>query len=217
MIIISKIRGLFLLARSAIRGLSEEDVDSDPMVQFNKWFHDAKRSGIFLPEAVTLATATPDGKPSARMMLLKGADERGFVIYTNFESNKGRQLDANPQAALVLHWSILERQVRIQGAVERVTEAESAAYFKTRLRGSRIGAWASAQSSVLESRTQLEQRVKEYEQKFKGDDIPLPPFWGGYRVIPERIEFWQGRLNRLHDRIVYEREGETWKISRLSP
>lgn len=211
------IKGLWMKGVSLVKGLREEDLDPSPFSQFGAWFDDAKRSRIYLPEAMTLSTASPEGKPAARMVLLKGYDGRGFVFYTNYESRKAKELEANPYATLLFHWSTLERQIRIEGAVERVTEEESYAYFSSRARGSRLGAWASRQSSVLSNRAQLESQLREVENQYKGKDIPLPPFWGGYRVKPERMEFWQGRINRLHDRLCYQRAGEGWSVVRLSP
>jgi pyridoxamine 5'-phosphate oxidase len=194
------------------------DLDPDPHLQFDRWFQDARGTEIKYPEAMTLATATPDGVPSARMVLLKGHDHRGFVFYTNRESRKGRELQANARAALVLHWAPLERQVRVEGAVERVSDEESLAYFRTRPLGSRLGAWASPQSSVVSGREALERLYAEAERRFSGsDDVPLPPHWGGYRVIPSAIEFWQGQRNRLHDRVRYERSGDGWTRERLGP
>lgn len=207
---IYSLKGLFL-------GLHEKDVAPDPLQQFHRWYGAARRLFFPLPNACALATATSDGKPDARMVLLKGADERGFVFYTNYESPKADQLDRNPRAVLVFHWAELFRQVRIEGPVERVSAEESDAYFASRPRGSQIGAWASKQSSALERREVLEDRVREFEQKFRGQPVPRPPFWGGYLVRPERIEFWQGRPSRLHDRILYTRDGQAWKITRLSP
>ena len=198
-------------------GISELSVTDDPIIMFRAWFDAARRAGIFLPESMCLATATADGIPSARMMLLKGVDERGFVFFTNYQSRKGDELAANPRAALVMHWAVLERQVRVEGTVAKLSAADSDAYFRTRPRGSRIGAWASAQSRPLESRAALERHVREYHRQFPGDDVPLPPYWGGYRLHVERIEFWQGRVNRLHDRLVYTREGTGWRVTRLNP
>ncbi len=166
---------------------------------------------------MTLATATPDGMPAARMMLLKGVDQRGFTFFTNYESRKGRELLANSRAALVFHWAVLQRQVRVEGSVERLTHAESEAYFQTRPRGSQIGAWASRQSAELSSREELDRRVREHQDRFAGQAVPLPPFWGGFRLTPTAIEFWQGRINRLHDRLRYVRDGSGWTVARLYP
>lgn len=197
--------------------LDEGVIDRDPINQFKRWFDDAVASGMKLPEAMTLATVTPDGTPSARVVLLKSVDEDGFVFYTNYRSAKARELEANPTAALVFYWSQFDRQVRVEGTVERVTAEESQAYFKTRPRESQIGAWASPQSEVIENRETLDARFAELEQLYCDREIECPEHWGGYRVKPTRIEFWKGRLGRLHDRIVYERDGENWKISRLAP
>ena len=198
--------------------LDEGDVAADPITQFRAWFEAARASQLREPNAMTLATATPDGVPSARIVLLKGVDERGFVFFTDYRSRKGAELEANPRAALVFHWAELERQVRVSGHVERVSRAESEAYFATRPLGSRVGAWASHQSSVIASRAELEQREAEVAARFPGPDVPLPPHWGGFRVSPEGVEFWQGRPSRLHDRLRYVHEGEGgWRVERLSP
>ena len=197
--------------------LDEQTIDRNPINQFKRWFDDAVASGMKLPEAMTLATATRDGKPSARVVLLKDVDGDGFVFYTNYRSAKARDLEANPQAALVFYWSQFDRQVRVEGTVERVSTEESRAYFKTRPRESQIGAWASPQSNVIENREVLDARVAELEQLYGDREIECPEHWGGYRVKPVRIEFWKGRLGRLHDRFVYERDGKIWKISRLAP
>lgn len=189
----------------------------DPIAFFQRWFEDATASGLYLPDSMTLATATPGGAPSARMMLLKGVDHGGFVFFTNYESRKAQELLTNPRAVLVFHWAVLQRQVRIEGTAERLPPAESQAYFQTRPRGSQIGAWASQQSAELASREELDRRVEAYEAKFAGQDIPLPPFWGGFRLLPSQIEFWQGRLNRLHDRVRYTRDGQGWTVARLYP
>jgi pyridoxamine 5'-phosphate oxidase len=199
------------------KGLSELTAVPDPVTLFNEWLHRARQAGLFLPEAMTLATATKEGLPSARMMLLKGADEDGFVFYTNFESRKAAELADNPHAALVIHWPTLQRQVRVEGPVEKLSNQESSAYFRTRPRGSQIGAWASTQSAPLSGREELEQRVKDCETRFANQDVPLPEFWGGFRVRPHRIEFWQGRINRLHDRLCYTLEDGGWKVTRLCP
>jgi pyridoxamine 5'-phosphate oxidase len=199
--------------------LNEGDVDADPIVQFTRWFEQSLAAGIGEVNAMTVATATRDGAPSARIVLLKGFDARGFVFYTNYEGRKGRELAENPRAALVFHWVELHRQVRVTGTVEKVTAEESNAYFQSRPRGSRLGAWASRQSTVLAGREELEARLAELIEEY-GDEaeIPLPSFWGGYRVIPETVEFWQGRTSRLHDRLCYTRQvGDAWRIERLSP
>ena len=214
---LSNIRAILTMGRGVVRGVTKLTAGDDPIAMFERWFDDAKRSGILLPERVCLATATADGVPSGRMMLLKGVDERGFVFYTNYGSRKSKELDGNPRAALVFHWPILQRQVRVEGPVARISFEESEAYFRSRARGSRLGAWASTQSKPLESREQLERRFEEYARRYPGDDVPLPEFWGGYRVKPERIEFWQGRINRLHDRLRYERTETGWEIVRLYP
>lgn len=213
----SNIRALFTLGRGVVRGISELTASDDPIVLCRNWIEDARRAGIFLPERVNLATATKDGVPSARMMLHKGVDDRGFVFYTNYDSRKSRELEENPRAALTFHWAILERQIRVEGTVERISQEESQTYFSSRPRGSRIGAWASNQSSPVATRQELERKFREYDKQYPGADVPLPPFWGGWRLNPERIEFWQGRLNRLHDRLLYERKGDGWEVTRLQP
>ena len=197
--------------------LREEGVASDPVTQFRTWFREAEEAGVRLPETMILATASADGAPSARAVLLKGVDDRGFAFFTNRDSRKGREVAANPRAALVFLWPALGRQVRVEGRVSVVDDDEAQAYFRTRPRGSRIGAWASPQSSVLGSREELERRVAEAEAAHPGDDVPLPPFWGGYRVEPEAIELWQHRESRLHDRLRYRRHGGAWLLERLAP
>jgi pyridoxamine 5'-phosphate oxidase len=191
-------------------------VEADPIAQFEKWFEQAIHAGMIEPNAMTLATSTRDGHPSARMVLLKGVDASGFVFFTDYRSRKGAELEANPRVSLCFWWDALQRQVRVTGTVARVSREESEAYFRTRPYGSRIGAWASHQSSPLATRESLEQEVQRLERSHP-DDVPLPPHWGGYRVTADSIEFWQGRPSRLHDRIVYTRDLGAWKIGRLSP
>ena len=201
----------------AREALAEADVDADPVVQFGRWFEQAERAGLLEPTAMTLATATPDGRPSARMVLLRGFDERGFCFYTNYESRKGIELAANPRAALVFWWGELERQVRIEGTVAATSREESEAYFHSRPPGSQLSAAASPQSRVIESRAILERRVSELATGSTDGRVPLPEFWGGYRLAHEVVEFWQGRPNRLHDRLRYRRVGDAWRIERLAP
>jgi|SRR4051812_17159927 pyridoxamine 5'-phosphate oxidase len=197
--------------------LTEATADPDPIRQLGRWLEDAAAARVTEPNAMTLATATPDGSPSARMVLLKGIDERGLVFYTNYGSRKGAELDANPRAALVLYWALLERQVRVEGRVERVSREESAAYFASRPRGSRLGALASPQSAVVAGREVLEARLAELEAAHPGA-VPLPEQWGGYLVVPEVVELWQGRPNRLHDRLRYQADGRGgWRMERLAP
>ncbi len=213
----STLRALLLVRKGTLGGLSEESAGPDPVALFGHWFEDASRSGLLLPEAMNLATVNSEGMPSARLVLMKSFGDDGFVFYTNYESRKARDLEANPQAALTFHWRILQRQVRVEGRVSRTSESESEAYFRTRARGSQLGAWASVQSSPLADRDELVARMKARRAEFHGRDIPLPPFWGGYRLHVERFEFWQGRLDRLHDRLEYVRDGQSWTMRRLSP
>lgn len=202
----------------ASRALTEADAQDDPIQQFSLWFGEALKAELLDTNAMTLATASRDGQPSARIVLLKGFDEAGFVFFTNYESAKARDLDANPRAALLMFWAALERQVRITGRVTRTSADESRQYFESRPFESRIGAWASAQSRTVRDRESLESRYAELAAKYAGQPVPLPPFWGGYRVAPETIEFWQGRQSRLHDRLVYARQDDgVWSRSRLAP
>jgi pyridoxamine 5'-phosphate oxidase len=201
-----------------LEGLSKIEIDPNPFIQFKKWFDQALAAQLPEPNAMTIATATPEGTPSARMVLLKDFDQRGFVFFTNYNSHKGQELAENPQAALVFWWAELERQVRISGYVEKVSETESDQYFHSRPANSRLGAWVSNQSEVIESREVLEQRLGEFQNKYENQEIPRPSHWGGLRVIPSEIEFWQGRSSRLHDRLLYTRlDDSSWKIERLSP
>ncbi|MAA65410.1 MAG: pyridoxamine 5'-phosphate oxidase [Alteromonadaceae bacterium] len=198
-------------------GLDRDALDDNPVKQFEIWFNHAREAGVLEPNALSLGTAQADGMPGLRTVLLKYFDDNGFVFFTNYGSRKANELDGNPQAAMLFPWIALNRQVIVQGKVEKVSKAESLRYFASRPRGSQIGAWVSDQSQVITSRGLLEQKVAEIKQRFSDGDVPLPSFWGGYRVVPERIEFWQGRPSRLHDRFEYVREGDRWRIQRLQP
>jgi pyridoxamine 5'-phosphate oxidase len=207
-----------LRAEYARGTLDEADVSSDPLVTFARWFDDACAAKVPEPNSMTLATAGADGAPSARIVLLKGFDDRGFTFYTNYDSRKGRELAANPRAALCIHWQPLERQVRIEGTVERVSAEESEAYFRTRPVEAQIGAWVSQQSTPIASRQELERLNRELTERFAGAPVPRPEHWGGLRVVPHAIEFWQGRPSRLHDRILYTRQPDgSWRLQRLAP
>jgi pyridoxamine 5'-phosphate oxidase len=202
----------------SLQGLDIGEINPSPVIQFKTWFDQALAAKLPEPNAMTVATTTPDGQPSARMVLLKDFDHRGFVFFTNYNSRKGKELAANPQATLVFWWAELERQVRISGSVEQVSSRESDQYFDSRPHQSRLSAWVSHQSEVVASREDLEYRLQEFQQKYANEEIPRPPHWGGLRVLPTEIEFWQGRPSRLHDRLLYMRLNDgSWKIERLSP
>jgi pyridoxamine 5'-phosphate oxidase len=213
----SSLKTVLTLGKGLAGGLPPAAEDADPIELFGLWFEAARESGILLPESVALATARADGAPSVRMVLLKGVDEHGFVFFTNYGSRKAGELDENPRAALCFHWAVHQRQVRVTGSVARATAAESAEYFASRPRGSQLGAWASRQSRPLEQRGHLEERLREVEERFSGSDVAVPDFWGGYRCVPGTIEFWQGRADRLHDRLVFTRAGASWTTERLYP
>ena len=197
--------------------LNEEDVEPEPIRQFGRWFDEAVAAGQPEPEAMALATATPAGEPSLRFVLLRGIDERGFVFYTNERSRKGREMAANPRVALTFRWWTVERQVRVAGTAAPVEPSEADAYFKSRPRGAQLGAWASAQSAVLPSRAALDEQLGAVTERFAGREVPRPSWWGGFRIRPAEVEFWQGRRDRLHDRLAYSRVGGEWQVQRLSP
>ena len=201
----------------SLHSLDTGDVAVEPIAQFHRWFSDARAAEIIEPNAMTLATCSRDGTPSARIVLLKDVSDEGFVFFTQYRSRKGEELEANPRVALVFFWKEIERQVRITGTALRVTDAENAAYFAQRPRGARLGAWASQQSSVIQDRASLEAKAIAADARFAHHEVPCPPYWGGYRVSPTEVEFWQGRPNRLHDRLRYRRDDGQWVIERLSP
>jgi pyridoxamine 5'-phosphate oxidase len=202
----------------SLAGLAEKDLARDPFRQFEKWFQEVEAAKIPEPNAMVLSTATKDGRPSSRVVLLKGIDGRGFVFYTNYESRKGRQLEVNPYASLLFPWVALERQVEVSGMLAKISREESEAYYHSRPRLSQLAAWASQQSAIISGRAVLEEAMKALEAKYAGKEIPVPPNWGGYRLNPETVEFWQGRRSRLHDRLRYRREKDGgWVIERISP
>ena len=217
MSLLNKIRCAFTLGQGVLVDLPDLDPSVDPFEQFQNWFKSAQDCGIVLPESMTVSTVDENGYPSCRVVLLKELTKDGFVFFTNYDSRKGQELDHNPHIALTFHWNILQRQVRIQGVVEKISAADSNAYFQSRARGSRIGAWASPQSTVIDSRKVLEQQVKKFTDKFANQEVPLPEFWGGYLVKPSSIEFWQGKADRLHDRFSYVKEDDNWRVDRLAP
>jgi pyridoxamine 5'-phosphate oxidase len=198
-------------------GLDRPDLTPDPVAMFRRWLHDAVVAGLHEPNAMVVSTVSAQGHPSSRMVLLKGVDERGLVFYSNYDSRKGAELSVNANCALLFPWHDLQRQVRVEGKAERVSREESQRYFATRPRASQLGAWASPQSRVVESRDELERRYTEVEDRYNTFDVPLPENWGGYLVVPEAVEFWQGRRGRMHDRLVYRRHGDAWETVRLAP
>jgi pyridoxamine 5'-phosphate oxidase len=198
-------------------GLDQPDLAPDPIAMFRRWMHDTVVAGLHEPNAMVVSTVSSEGRPSSRMVLLKGVDERGFVFYSNYDSRKGGELAGNPRAALLFPWHDLQRQVRVEGTTERVSQEESQRYFASRPRASQLGAWASPQSEVVDSRDELDRRYAETERRFDDTDVPLPENWGGYRVAPDVVEFWQGRRGRMHDRLVYRRTTDGWAAVRLAP
>lgn len=206
-----------LRAEYQLAGLDEADLTPDPLALFSRWFDEVRTAGVLEPNAMVLATAAVDGQPSARTVLLKGMTEHGFVFFTNYESRKAAELGANPHCSLLFGWYELQRQVRVEGSASRIPRPDTEEYFASRPRDSQLGAWASAQSTVVGSRADLEAAYDAAERRFAGVDVPAPPHWGGYLVVPESVEFWQGRRSRMHDRIAYRREGRGWRTDRLSP
>jgi len=217
MTFIEKLRCLLTFGQGVALPLPNVSLNSSPFELFEQWFSDAKKSGILLPEAMSVSSCNSDGQPSSRMVLLKSFDEDGFVFYTNYGSRKHQDLTHNSKVALLFHWNVLQRQVRIEGIVNKTSKTQSEQYFHSRDRGSQIGAWASKQSQKLSSDNELIERVNTYSKKFNNEEIPLPEFWGGLQVVPHYIEFWQGRANRLHDRICFEKNDEQWEQFKLHP
>lgn len=217
MTFLEKLRCLFSFGQGVALPLPEINESTTPFELFDTWFKEANQAGILLPEAVSVSTCGADGQPKSRMVLLKEYDDKGFVFYTNYGSDKSQQLTENSKVALLFHWAVLQRQVRIEGTVNKVSQEQSAAYFNSRDRGSKVGAWASKQSQELSDSEELKNRVKHYEEKFKGQDVPLPEFWGGWNVTPNYFEFWQGRASRLHDRLCFKQDGDSWQMLKRHP
>lgn len=217
MTLFEKLRCLFTFGQGVALPLPEIDKNADPLALFKLWFDEANQAGILLPEAMSVSSVSTDGQPSCRMVLLKEFNQDGFVFYTNYDSRKSHELNENDKIALLFHWNVLQRQIRIEGCVERVSAEQSAKYFHSRDRGSQIGAWASRQSSKIQSDTELADNVAYYTNKFAGKEVPLPEFWGGWRIKPNYIEFWQGRASRLHDRVCFEKTADGWDNFKLQP
>ena len=217
MTLLEKLRCLFTFGQGVALPLPEIPADSTPSALFSQWFDDAKKSGVLLPEAMSVSSCGYDGQPSSRMVLLKSFDEQGFVFFTNYGSRKSRELEENSKVALLFHWNVLQRQIRIEGTVEKVTPQESADYFHSRNQGSQIGAWASKQSQRLTHDNELKERMAHFNDKYAKGEVPHPEFWGGWRVKPIYIEFWQGRASRLHDRVCFEKKDEAWQNFKLHP
>lgn len=217
MTLLEKLRCLFTFGQGVALPLPEISSDATPLALFTQWFNDANKSGVLLPEAMSVSSCSSDGQPSSRMVLLKNFDERGFVFFTNYGSRKSLELVENDKVALLFHWNVLQRQIRIEGTVEKVTPQESADYFHSRDRGSQIGAWASKQSQKLTHNNELKERMEYFNDKYAEGEVPHPEFWGGWRIKPTDIEFWQGRASRLHDRVCFEKKGEAWHNFKLHP
>lgn len=217
MTFLEKIRCLLTFGQGVALPIPELSNHNDPFSLFDQWFNEANKSGILLPESMSVSSCSSDGQPSSRMVLLKEFDQQGFVFYTNYGSRKSHELEENQKVALLFHWNVLQRQVRIEGNVEKVSAEQSANYFHSRDRGSQVGAWASKQSQQLQHENELKERVAHFTDKFSGQEVPLPEFWGGWRVKPHYIEFWQGRASRLHDRLCFEKDGENWQQFKLHP
>jgi len=217
MTLFEKLRCIFTFGQGVALPLPEISTDTTPSQLFTQWFDDANKSGILLPEAMSVSSCSVDGQPSSRMVLLKDYNEDGFVFFTNYASRKSNELAENSKVALLFHWNVLQRQIRIEGTVEKVSEQESADYFHSRDRGSQVGAWASKQSQKLKNDDELKERMSHFQDKFTEGEVPLPEFWGGWRVKPHAIEFWQGRANRLHDRLCFEKQDNNWQHHKLHP
>ena len=217
MTLLEKLRCLFTFGQEVALPLPEISSDSTPLALFTQWFNDANKSGVLLPEAMSVSSCNSDGQPSSRMVLLKHFDEQGFVFFTNYSSRKSHELAENNKVALLFHWNVLQRQIRIEGTVEKVTAKESADYFHSRDRGSQIGAWASKQSKKLTHDNELKERMEAFKDKYVQGEVPYPEFWGGWRIKPTYIEFWQGRASRLHDRVCFEKKDDVWQNFKLHP